>query len=120
MKGFNRILAAVAIVTAIIFLCANLFLAYCGDFSRERPYRVEVSRIAKEIGRNGFEALSLEGYRYVVNVEKIGEEVSDGYWDIAVGGSVYSFEGNCDYLIRGIEGILYRFDYIVDAGDGRR
>ena len=120
MRGFNRILAAVAIVTAIIFLCANLFLAYCGDFSRERPYRVEVSRIAKEIGRNGFEALSLEGYRYVVNVEKIGEEVSDGYWDIAVGGSVYSFEGNCDYLIRGIEGILYRFDYIVDAGDGRR
>ncbi len=120
MRGFNRILAAVAIVTAIIFLCANLFLAYCGDFSRERPYQVEVSRIAKEIGRNGFETLSLEGYRYVVNVEKIGEEVSDGYWDIAVGGSVYSFEGNCDYLIRGIEGILYRFDYIVDAGDGRR
>ena len=73
MRGFNRILAAVAIVTAIIFLCANLFLAYCGDFSRERPYQVEVSRIAKEIGRNGFETLSLEGYRYVVNVEKIGE-----------------------------------------------
>ncbi len=139
-------IAAAAILTAAIFLGANLVLFLGGSFGGARPYRVEVSRIAKEIERHGHGALSLSGYRYVTNVEKIGERVPDGCQN-AVGGTGEAgfgtgkkdekvssgvapgnpvlvdprgIEADSDYLIREIGGVVYRFDYTADAGEGRK
>lgn len=146
MRGFDRVIAAAALLTAAIFLGANLILFFGAASGGARPYRVEVNRIAKQIERDGFEALSLSGYRYVTNVEKIGEEIpvecknavggtgADGFGaqetgDTASGGvspakTVWadprSFEEDSDYLIREVGGVLYRFDHTADAGAGAR
>ncbi|MDE7326897.1 MAG: HAMP domain-containing histidine kinase, partial [Lachnospiraceae bacterium] len=117
MKGFDRIIVASAVLIVLVFLCANLFLAYYGGSDGARPYRVEVSRIAREIGRNGL--IVLDGYQYVTNVEKIGEKGLDGcpgnpMWIYPKG-----LESDSDYLIREIGGILYRFDYVADEGEGQ-
>lgn len=139
-------IAAAAILTAAIFLGANLVLFLGDSFGGARPYRVEVSRIAKEIERHGHGGLSLSGYRYVTNVEKIGERVPDGCQN-AVGGTGEAgfgtgkkdekvssgvapgnlvlvdprgIEADSDYLIREIGGVVYRFDYTADAGGGTK
>ena len=59
-----------------------------------RPYRVEAQRIAAKI-ENG-EDYSLDDYRYITNVE-VQQNGFEG--------------GDSDYLVREINGRLYRFDY---------
>ena len=94
MKSFLKLTIAVIAVLALIFTCANLILHSDIKGDEGRPYRVEAERIAAKI-ENG-EDYSLDDYSYITNVA-IQE---NGFQD-----------GDSDYLVKEINGKLYRFDY---------
>lgn len=100
MKAFNRISAAVILTVTALFVAANILLAKDGPGGR--PYRVEISRLVRQIEEYGHASLS--DCEYVVNIERYGE-------------NFYSAES--DYAIREINGELYRFDYRAHGDSGR-
>ena len=95
MKAFNRIAGIVMAIILMLVVGANLLLLTEQPDSG-RPYRVEISRLAREIEQKGLESLELSECNYVTNVVKYGE----GFYNT-----------DSDYSIREIEGELYRFDY---------
>lgn len=98
MKAFNRIFAAVIAVLVVLFLAANIILA--ADVSGGgRPYRVEINRLALQIEEYSYADIS--DCEYVTNIERYGE-------------NFYSTES--DYVVREINGELYRFDYKTEVG----
>lgn len=101
MKAFNRIFAAVILTVTALFVATNILLAKDGPGGR--PYRVEISRLVRQIEEHGHASLS--NCEYVVNIERYGE-------------NFYSAES--DYAIREINGELYRFDYRAHSDSGRR
>lgn len=101
MKAFNRIFAAVIAVLVVLFVAANIILA--ADVSGSgRPYRVEINRLALQIKEYGHADIS--DCEYVTNIERYGE-------------NFYSTES--DYVVREINGELYRFDYKTEVGSDR-
>lgn len=104
MKAFNRIFAAVIAVIIIIFIAANLFMISSDNTENGRPYRVEINRIALEIEHNGFDAVDLSQYEYVVNIERFGDDF---------------YDSDSDYIIKKIGGELYRFDYTEEKTQGK-
>lgn len=101
MKAFNRIFAAVIAVLALLFAAANIILA-ADVSSGGRPYRVEINRLALQIETEGHADIS--DCEYVTNIERYGE-------------NFYSTES--DYVVREINGELYRFDYKTEVGGDR-
>lgn len=99
MRSFRRIFAAVLAAIIIIFIGANASLLQMGNTAMGRPWRVEVNRISLIIEETGLESVRLSEYEYVNRVEACGEDTAAFY------------HGDSDYLIREIEGELYRFDY---------
>ena len=93
MKAFNRIFSAVAAAIILLFAVVNMVLA-AGKTDRSRPYRVEISRLAREIEANG--SADISECEYVTNIERYGERF---------------YSTDSDYVIREINGELYRFDY---------
>lgn len=102
MKAFNRILTAVMIVIIAIFAVANAILLTDSSESG-RPYLVEISRLVREIEKDKSPPVSLDDCKYVTEVSKL-RSAEDLY------GS------DSDYVIRGIGGELYRFDYNAHGG----
>lgn len=99
-------LAAVIIMVLLIFVGANSFLAASGSAGSGRPYQVEIGRLALEIEGKGPEnfdvkEIDLSGCHYVRHIEKQSDD-SEGFYHV----------GN-DYVIREINGEIYRFDYAV-------
>lgn len=105
MKAFNRIFIAVILVIALIFTTANLIL-HGGDKSG-RPYRVEIERTALLIECGKFTEKSLLECEYVKCVTRYSD-APDSFYNT-----------NSDYVIREINGDLYRFDYKNDSGRDR-
>ena len=101
MKAFNRIFAAVILVLIVLLAAANIILAADGS-SGGRPYRVEINRLALQIEEYGHADIS--DCEYVTNIERYGE-------------NFYSTES--DYVVREINGELYRFDYKTEVGSDR-
>lgn len=101
MKAFNRIFAAVIAVLALLFAAANIILAADGS-GGGRPYRVEINRLALQIETEG--RADIFDCEYVTNIERYGE-------------NFYSAES--DYVVREINGELYRFDYKTEVGGDR-
>ena len=97
MKAFNRISIIITIAVIALFAAANVMMLST-DNESGRPYRVEISRIAAEIEIDG-RIPPLSGKNYVTSVT----EYSDGFYDT-----------DSDYVIREINGKLYRFDYTVN------
>lgn len=102
MKAFNRIFSAVAALVLLLFVAVNVLLAADGT-DGGRPYRVEISRLARELEANRFADIS--ECAYVTNIEGYGE-------------SFYSTDS--DYVIREINGELYRFDYNINGHADKR
>ncbi len=98
MKSFIKLAVAVIAALAVMFAGANIILHYENKGDAGRPYRVEAQRIAAKIESG--ENYSLDDYRYITNVEiqKSGFQGSDS-----------------DYLVKEIDGKLYRFDYSYKA-----
>lgn len=92
MKAFNKIFALAVAVIITVFVTANVILLK--NSTGGRPYLVEVSRLVNEI-ENG-NAYDISDCKYVTGVSEYGE----GFYN-----------PHSDYVIREINGELYRFDY---------
>lgn len=96
MKAINIIFALALAVLALIFAAANLFLTNMGGRDGDRPYMVEINRLALEIEQSGIEGPDPSDFKYVTNITEYGEDF---------------YKSESDYAIREINGRLYRFDY---------
>lgn len=97
MKAFNKISAILTVLIIAVFAAANIILLN-EDVTSGKPHKVEVSRIVREM-ENGA-APDLSGCKYVTSVTEYGE-------------NFYISEN--DYIIREVNGRLYRFDYEPDV-----
>ena len=93
MKTFNRIFSVVAVAIILLFVFVNMILA-ADKTDGSRQYRVEISRLVHEIETNG--SADISECEYVTNIERYGEKF---------------YSTDSDYVIREINGELYRFDY---------
>lgn len=101
MKAFNRILAAVIVIMALLIAAANIILSKNNTVSG-RPHLVEISRLVRELEATGFADLS--DCKYVTGIQKEGENF---------------FSSDNDYVIREVNGDLYRFDYCKNRSTDR-
>lgn len=95
MKAFNKLFMIIVIMIIILFLISN-YIVLNYEKTEGKPYLVEVSRIVREIENNNFKENDLKKYNYIINVTKYEDN--------------FYYPDN-DYVIREIEGELYRFDY---------
>ncbi len=93
MKAFNRIFSAVTVTIVLLFAIVNMIFA-ADKTDGSRQYRVEISRLAREIEANG--SADISECEYVTNIERYGEKF---------------YSTDSDYVIYEINGELYRFDY---------
>ena len=103
MKAFDRVIIVVLVVFALIFAGTNFSLLSAEDVTG-RQYRVDASRAAEDIRAGGIDGISPEDYptlTAILPVDINAPETLEG--------------GSSDYLIREIDGRLYRFDYRTDA-----
>lgn len=96
MRAFGKMVCAVSVLFAMIFMFANLIMIRWNISENGRPHRVEVNRVAFAIEQNGFQNVDLSQCEYVFCVEKCGDDF---------------YDSDSDYSIREIDGELYRFDY---------
>ena len=96
-------------MTAAMLIGANLFffMINADKDDKGRPYRVEAERIALEIENGTYREEHLQNYNDIVGVEKQTPEEKDSFYD-----------SDSDYLMKEIDGTLYRFDYFY--GSDRR
>lgn len=85
----------IALVTTI-FIAANWLLHYLNTPENGRPHRVEINRLALQIEKKGVKNVDLSECEFVYNISEFGAD----FYDTAG-----------DYMIREINGELYRFDY---------
>ena len=97
MKAFNRIFSAVTVAIILLFAVVNMILA-ADKTDGSRQYRVEISRLAREIEANG--SADISECVYVTNIEQYGEKF---------------YSTDSDYVIYEINGELYRFDYSANG-----
>ena len=97
MKAFNRIFSVVAVAVILLFAVVNLILA-ADKTNNGRLYRVEISRLVREIEANG--SADISECVYVTNIERYGEKF---------------YSTDSDYVIYEINGELYRFDYSANG-----
>lgn len=103
MKRFDKLFIAILVLIVAVFLCTNMALQCAQSPFGGRPHRVEVSRLVRQIESG--EAPDLSGCDHVTAVTKYSGD-PQSFYDAA-----------SDYLIRQINGELYRFDYIQSTGD---
>lgn len=98
MKKFNRVCMIVVLCMVAVIAAANCFLIFGQKEESGRPYRVEISRLARQMeGGSGTPDLSECAYVTAI-VPDTGEDAD-------------FYEGNSDYVIREIDGVRYRFEY---------
>ena len=102
MKKFNRLCIFVVLCMVAVIAAANCFLLFGQKEGSGRPYRVEISRLVRQM-EEGSAPPDLSECAYVTAV------VPD------TGEGLSFFEGNSDYVIREIDGVRYRFEYTARA-----
>lgn len=98
MRAFGKMVCAVTLLFAAIFLFVNFILLHWNLSENGRPYRVEINRLALAIEENGLENVDLSRYEYVYHIETYND---------------HFYDSGTDYSIREIGGALYRFDYAL-------
>ena len=101
MKAFNRIFSAVVVAVILLFAVVNMILA-ADKKGGGRLYRVEISRLVREMEANG--SADISKCEYVTNIERYGEKF---------------YSTDSDYVICEINGELYRFDYNTNGSSGK-
>lgn len=97
MKNYDKFLVRMILLIILIFAAVNIAVSIPKKDVNGRQHIVEVSRISREIEEKSLEEIDLSRYRYVINIQKENDN------------SFYISEN--DYVIRQINGSLYRFDY---------
>lgn len=107
MKSFYGIFTAVLFIFILIFVVINtLFFDITEKNGKE--YRVQAERASWQIQKNGLEHLDLSNFPMIYQIKRLDTSYSEKE-------KVKFFEGEVyDYLIKNINGIYYRFDYIAD------
>lgn len=96
MKSFDRIFAVIVLAIAVLLAGTNIALWAVEKDSESRPYRVEISRLCRQL-ENG-ERPDIADCQYVVGITAYDD--SNDF-----------FESRYNYLIKETDGGLYRFDY---------
>lgn len=109
MKAYNKVIIAVIAVTVLIITAANILLIAGNNGSNDREYRVEIGRVAEDIRNNGYDPSIPENCRYVTAVKKYGGDIENT--DI--------FDTDSDYVIKQINGELYRIEYNAQSKSDR-
>lgn len=105
MKSFDKLLAGILVLIATVFMGMNWYL---GSIEQEssRGYRVEAKRAAAAISRIGLEQVDVSKYPSIIKISRL-EHIDEKRF----------FEGSeADYLIKEVDGIYYRFDYVTKEG----
>lgn len=91
----------------LIFVVINTFFFHITE-NRGKAYRVEAERAAWQIQENGMENLDLSHFPMIYQIKQLDTFSSEKE-------KTEFFEGEAyDYLVKNINGIYYRFDYIAD------
>lgn len=101
MKGYRKLFAVTLVLLLLIAIAANLLILYHTEAAEGRPYRVEISRLAKQIEEHGIDAVGSAEFEYVTGIV-CADDDPDGF-----------YAGSSDHVIREINGKLYRFDYVA-------
>ncbi|MCM1506035.1 MAG: HAMP domain-containing histidine kinase [Ruminococcus flavefaciens] len=104
MKTFNRIFAVVLMLIAVIFAGANLILINKNS-DNSRLYRVEIERMAVLIENGSFSSADLSECVYITEIAEYSDSPENFY------------KFGSDYVVREINGELYRFDYNILSFD---
>lgn len=104
MKTFNRIFVVVLTLIAVIFAGANLILINKNS-DNSRLYRVEIERMAVLIENGSFSSDDLSECVYVTGIAEYSDSPENFY------------KSGSDYVVREINGGLYRFDYNILSFD---
>lgn len=94
MKSFNRLIILSVVLAAVVFLCANIVF-FSRKNEKDNLYKVELSRVEKSLEEEGKADLS--------NCETITGVYTEDEGDI--------YSGDETYVIREINGKLYRIEY---------
>lgn len=95
MKGFNRIIAAAVIIMAAFIVVLDGVMLKSEKLSQPL-YKVEVSRIERELSQGA--QVSAEDYPHITGI-------------YSYDGSADFYSSNGEYLVREINGQLWRIDY---------
>jgi len=105
MRAYNRIFLLVIAVILLIFVTSNAVLITGGSNESGRPDRVEISRLVREIEKNGIENVDVSACKYVTGIE-------------IQNGNVYDTDR--DYVIREINGKVYCIYYEMESGINKK
>lgn len=101
MKSYKKLLIIYFLLVVVVFFALNFGMGQSKKESKDRPYRVEISRIVKFIKEKG-EIPELSEYTYIKNVTAC--------WD----NSEIVKDNSYEKYFEEINDILYRFDYVKD------
>lgn len=100
MRSFYKILIVIIILFLAMLIGSNAYISWMEQGKTGRPYRVEISRLVHAIEEQRIENIDLSEYEYITNVELYsGNETA------------FFEETDSDYVIRQIDGELYRLEY---------
>lgn len=101
MKRFIALFVSVIIMIVGIFVSANIYMGSANvNSENNRIYRVEANRIANEISQYGVDKIKLEDYPHIKAVVAFDDNNSSSF-----------YKSDYDYLVKEIDGNLYRIDY---------
>ena len=101
MRRFDKLILIVILVLIAAIIAANYAVLHANQAEHGRPYRVEVNRLATQIEAGQTPNLSV--CNHVTAITRQSDDPQKFY------------TADSDYLIRQINGELYRFDYHPDV-----
>lgn len=104
ISSFKKLSVLLAFVFIVTVVFSNLFLFSFTKNDTSRPYRVQINRAALFLEENPDQALHLSDYPLIIKAEKQHDPLTEDF-----------FETNNDYIIKKINGSLYRFEYMTAA-----
>lgn len=102
MKSFWKLFAAVIAFLTLVVMLTDCFLVFGSKAGGARPYRVEINR-AYEAMKSSDKIPDLSEYPHITKIVRQPEPLTGDF-----------FGSKSDYLIKEINGILYRFEYVRD------
>ncbi|MBR1816733.1 MAG: HAMP domain-containing histidine kinase [Lachnospiraceae bacterium] len=106
MKRYDRI--CIGIFTAVILILVGINIAFyvSENTTSGREYNVEIERLSRQIKTEKIPDIS--ECKYVTDIEKFDSDQND------------FFNSDSDYVIKEIDGELYRFDYKASSANIKR
>lgn len=106
MKAYNKYMICVVIIVLSIIIGVNTVIIY-GGINNSREYMVEIERAADEIKQQ--KSINPEKYPLIHEIER-SSDITDDF----LAGTNY------DYVIKKIDNMYYRFDYIRENITNKR